>query len=256
MGAACQPLHLGQPPHLGQAGWSIPAACAAAFSGEGTHLQRYARVLNCVEVNSSFHRPHQRSTWEKWAQSVPPDFRFSVKVPKSITHAKEPGANPALLREFLNQAQGLEEKLAVLLFQFPPKLTFSAELAERIFSPMRDLFPGTIVCEPRNASWFSAPAEELLTRLKVTRVAADPALSPEAARPGGFSGCHYYRLHGSPRVYYSAYSSQFLVRLSQQLAQSSATCETWCIFDNTASGAAMANLLELSGPGPSATGVA
>jgi uncharacterized protein YecE (DUF72 family) len=52
------------------------------------------------------------------------------------------------------------------------------------------------------------------------------------------------RLHGAPLMYYSAYEPWFLSRLADAIAQSAAT-EVWCIFDNTASGAATANALEI-----------
>ena len=62
---------------IGTAGWSIPRASAARFPGPGTHLERYARVLNCAEINSSFYRPHAAATYAKWRDSTPPDFRFA-----------------------------------------------------------------------------------------------------------------------------------------------------------------------------------
>ena len=57
---------------------------------------------------------------------------------------------------------------------------------------------------------------------------------------------NYFRLHGSPRVYYSAYDELALREVNDQLIRSIGTAETWCIFDNTASGAAMQNALSLS----------
>ena len=48
-------------------------------------LERYATRLPAVEVNSSFHRPHRRTTWERWAATTPPRFRFAAKLPKIIT---------------------------------------------------------------------------------------------------------------------------------------------------------------------------
>lgn len=52
---------------IGCAGWTIPRAVAPMFSGEGAHLQRYARVLTGVEINTSFYRPHRPGTYAKWA---------------------------------------------------------------------------------------------------------------------------------------------------------------------------------------------
>jgi len=71
---------------VGCAGWSLPREQWPAFAAEGTHLQRYASRFNAVEINSSFYRPHLPKTYARWAQSVPPGFRFSVKVPQRITH--------------------------------------------------------------------------------------------------------------------------------------------------------------------------
>ena len=64
---------------------------------------------------------------------------------------------------------------------------------------------------------------------------------PEAARPGGWDGLVYHRLHGSPRMYWSAYAPPFLAALAARLEARRA--ETWCIFDNTAAGAALADAL-------------
>ncbi|MDB5818734.1 MAG: hypothetical protein JWQ11_2374, partial [Rhizobacter sp.] len=71
---------------VGTAGWSLTAAVADRFAGQGQHLARYARVLRCAEINSSFHRSHRFETYRKWASMVPDEFRFSVKLPRTITH--------------------------------------------------------------------------------------------------------------------------------------------------------------------------
>ena len=71
---------------IGTAGWSITREAAASFTGSGQHLQRYARVLNCAEINSSFYRSHRVQVYEQWAAQTPAGFRFSAKLPRSITH--------------------------------------------------------------------------------------------------------------------------------------------------------------------------
>src|SRR5690349_12428290 len=67
---------------VGCAGWSLPKEHADRFPAEGSHLERYAACFPAVEINSSFYKPHRPTTYARWAASVPPDFRFSVKVPK------------------------------------------------------------------------------------------------------------------------------------------------------------------------------
>ncbi len=78
----------------------------------------------------------------------------------------------------------------------------------------------------------------------MARVAADPARVAAAAEPGGWRGLTYYRLHGSPRTYYSAYSEEFLAPLASRL-QAESEHPAWCIFDNTTLGAATGNALDL-----------
>ncbi len=82
----------------------------------------------------------------------------------------------------------------------------------------------------------------MLARYQVARVAADPARVPEAAEPGGWAGLRYWRLHGSPRMYYSAYGAEYLEGLARAVQ---GDAEAWVIFDNTASGAALGDALEL-----------
>ncbi|HEX8904082.1 MAG TPA: DUF72 domain-containing protein, partial [Longimicrobiaceae bacterium] len=71
---------------VGTAGWTLPRAEQHAFPAEGSHLTRYAARFPVAEINSSFHRPHRSSTWARWASEAPPRFRFSAKLPKTITH--------------------------------------------------------------------------------------------------------------------------------------------------------------------------
>lgn len=231
---------------IGTAGWSIPGSDTASFPTGGTALERYASVFAGVEVNSSFHRSHRASTWARWAQSVPDDFRFSVKIPKTITHqAKLVDAAP-LVAQFAREVEPLGDKLAALLVQLPPKLGFDGNVAERFFTHLRASINVPIVCEPRNATWFAHEADALLARIGVARAAADPALSGAAAAPGGWRGLSYWRLHGSPAMYRSSYSDEALASYAQQIrAANDGGADAWCVFDNTAASAATGNALSL-----------
>jgi uncharacterized protein YecE (DUF72 family) len=239
--------HLPDPrvPFIGTAGWSIPRASAAHFAGDGTHLQRYARILGAAEINSSFHRPHAAATYQKWAESTAAAFRFAVKLPRTITHDQKLRQSRAPLGQFLEQSAGLGEKRGPLLVQLPPSLALEVRLVARFFGVLRELYDGPVVCEPRHASWFSQVAAALLVRHRVARVAADPPPAPGADQPGGWDGLIYYRLHGSPRKYWSRYPPEYIAAISAALGAVQASVETWCVFDNTASGAALENALEL-----------
>lgn len=229
---------------IGCAGWSIPREHAQRFPSRGTHLQRYAVRLPAVEIHSSFYRPHRPETYARWAASVPEQFRFAVKVPREITHTRRLRDVEEPLGRFLSEVRALGSKLGPLLVQLPPSLRFDPALAEAFFTMLRGRFPGSVVCEPRHASWFADAAERVLIAAHVARVAADPAPVPAAARPGGWAGLVYERLHGSPEMYASAYSDADLELLSQRLCAAAQAAPAWCIFDNTARGAATANALD------------
>jgi uncharacterized protein YecE (DUF72 family) len=231
--------------HVGCAGWSIPRQYAEHFPEQGTHLERYAQRLPAVEINSSFYRPHRPETYARWAASVPESFQFAVKIPKEMTHTRRLRDVADPLARFLSEIAPLGPKLGPLLVQLPPSLRFDAERVEAFFTLLRAHFRGDVVCEPRHVSWFSDEAERMLVAARVARVAADPALLPEAAQPGGWPGLVYYRLHGSPEMYSSDYSAAYLTTLAQTLRAAAPAVPPWCIFDNTALGAATANALDL-----------
>jgi uncharacterized protein YecE (DUF72 family) len=233
---------------VGTAGWSVPADVGDRFPAEGTSLERYAALFSCAEINSTFHRSHRASTYERWAGSVPADFRFSAKLPKTITHQRKLAGCEDLLDLFVSEVSPLAGKLAIILVQLPPSLAFDLPLASGFFDALRQRTDVPLVCEPRHASWFEPDADALLTDAKIARVAADPVKVEPAAAPGGWRGLSYYRLHGSPVPYRSSYDDGRLETYAHAIAEDRrAGKPVWCIFDNTASSAAGGDALKLAG---------
>lgn len=186
---------------IGVAGWSIPSRHAALFGDADSHLARYATRFDVAEVNSTFHRPHQPRTFERWAAAVPRGFRFSVKLPRAITHEARLQGVGGALDAFLDSIAGLGPKLGGLLVQLPPGLAFDARVA-------------------------ADPAR--------VPEAAHPGGAGAAAR------WRYWRWHGAPRIYYSRYGDDALAALAQALLRAgTARAPAWCILDNTAHGHAM-----------------
>jgi uncharacterized protein YecE (DUF72 family) len=227
--------------YVGTAGWAIPRALGDRFAGDGTHLQRYARLLRCAEINSSFHRPHAAATYARWAASTPDGFRFAVKLPRTITHDQKLRRARQPLERFLAESAGLGDKRGPLLVQLPPSLAFDVRVAARFFDLLRAHHAGAVACEPRHVSWWAGQADALLVRYKVARVAADPVPAGAADLPGGWTGLVYFRLHGAPRKYWSSYAPERIELLARSLRQTLPSAESWCVFDNTASGAALGN---------------
>jgi uncharacterized protein YecE (DUF72 family) len=207
-------------------------------------LERYASRFSAVEINSSFYKPHRSSTYAKWADSVPDEFRFAAKLPRSITHKLKLVEVTDLLVPFLQDVQTLGDKLGVLLVQLPPSLSYDATIAAAFFASLRNAFGGKVACEPRHPTWFAANADQMLSSFSVARVAADPPPVASAVTPGGCQSFVYRRLHGSPVVYSSSYDDEALATLARNLfADGPNVKDSWCFFDNTMFGEATRNAL-------------
>ena len=230
---------------IGTAGWALPASHRRHFDGDGSHLARYARVFKATEINTSFYRPHLRSTYARWAASVPEDFRFSVKMPKTITHEHRLVGTDAALDAFIDQVSGLGARLGCVLVQLPPSFAFEPTAVESFLAALRQRYDGDVAVEPRHPTWFAPASNSLLEGFCCARVAADPARVPEAGQPGAWRGFAYWRLHGSPVMYRSSYADAFLEELAADLCARRKDETAWCIFDNTMLGAALANGLSL-----------
>ena len=206
-------------------------------------LQRYAQVFDAVEVNATFYRTPRAATFQRWAESVPDGFRFSLKLPRTLTHYARLREPEAGLDAFLARAAPLGEKLGAVLAQLPPTLALDPDTAERFFAALRArVGRGVLVaCEPRHASWSGRSLVALLQRHRVTRVAADPPRFDADALPAGARPA-YWRWHGSPRLYYDAYDDARLATLAEALR---ADPDGWAIFDNTAHGHAAHDALRL-----------
>lgn len=231
--------------HVGVAGWSIRKEHTHLFVAEGTHLQRYASRFAAVEINSSFYQSHKRETYERWANSVPARFRFAVKAPKLLTHdaCLEEVGEP--LAQFVREIGGLGRKLGCVLVQLPPSLAYDPRTVETFFAAFRARYRGALVCEPRHPTWFTGAGDRRLEAHGVGRVGADPPCAEDGGEPAASPRVVYYRLHGSPDMYYSSYAAAYLKHLADRIRRVNRS-PVWCIFDNTARGAATLNAIELN----------
>ena len=228
---------------VGLAGWSNPPAKRLARGPDQTHLSYYSQHFSCVEINSSFYRPHQSATYARWRDETPAQFRFSVKMPRSVTHESHLKRCATEVARFFEDIEALRPKLAAVLVQLPPSLEFNRRTVRTFFNSVPRLRGTKVVCEPRHPSWFTGAADGALRDAGVSRVAADPARCPGAEVPGGLRRFAYFRWHGAPRLYYSKYSEARLSEFAAMVRKAKAA-ETWCVFDNTARHAAWDDALE------------
>lgn len=233
--------------YVGTAAWTIPKEHRSSFNEGGSHLQMYGGKLNAVEINSSFYRDHKPATYERWAESVPEDFRFSVKLSKVFTHMQKLKGGEKNLAENLRGIMNLKSKLGCLLVQLPPSLQFDVEDANGFFENLRATYEGPVAFETRHPSWSTASALDVFQDFRLAAVIADP--NPTGERPKAFLSAAeliYFRLHGSPEIYKSNYEPERLRAYAKQMMSFlSSHQQVWCIFDNTTFGHATGNALEL-----------
>ena len=234
---------------VGTSGWSLSRELAPGSSPELSGLERYAEYFNAVEVNSTFYRLPQPDTIRRWCDATPAEFRFAVKVPRSITHEARLAGVERELEAFCVLCARFEARLGPLLVQLPPSFPFEPALAAHFFEVLAQQSDARIVLEPRHLTWFTADAERLLTEHGIGRVAADPACCEAAQSPLRSRGVTYFRWHGSPRKYFSAYLPESISVLADAILRArtsgGARGEVYCFLDNTALGAASVNALSL-----------
>lgn len=229
--------------YIGTAAWNIPKDYAARFPEEGSHLERYSQVFNMVEINSSFYKEHQAKTYSRWKETVPKEFRFSVKLSQDFTHKCGFRPDSKEVQASLENILHLEAKLGVILIQIPASLKFNPKDAERFYTIIRKNYEGSLVIEPRNTEWISKISEQLLLNYNISKVIADPEkCSGGTKKVLKAAGLTYYRLHGSPEIYRSSYSNEYLKDLAQEIKLKK---NVWCVFDNTTFGFATDNALGL-----------
>jgi uncharacterized protein YecE (DUF72 family) len=231
---------------IGCAGWALNREVATSFPEKGSHLERYAQIFPCVEINSSFYRSHQPKTYARWAQRVPDAFRFSVKMPRTITHQLRLRCCEEFLHAFLEEVACLGSKLGCILVQLPPSLALDAEEAIDFFAALRRCTSVAVACEPRHASWFTSIGASVLRDAGIALVQAHPPPIADVGDRAEGTAPFYIRLHGAPKIYYSAYDYAFLEAVAVQMRRArEQSRNAWCIFDNTAQGAAVPNALSL-----------
>jgi uncharacterized protein YecE (DUF72 family) len=198
----------------------------------------YAEKFNSLELNVTFYRFPVLKSLENWYNISPPGFSFAVKVPRLITHYKKFSDCNRLIDDFYNLVtKGLKEKLGAVLFQLPPRFNYSKERLDRITGSMYKEFKNVI--EFRDSSWWKPVVFNRLKKenlifcgIEYPGLPNDPVVTNKTA---------YYRFHGNPRLYYSAYKKKDLKNIGDLLSANKNVTEAFIFFNNTATTAAIRN---------------
>jgi len=202
----------------------------------------YSQQFNSVEINSTFYRKPTAKTLTKWFDETPVDFKFFIKIPKTISHEKRLENCKEEITEFCNHIEAnLKEKLAGFLYQFPPSFKNKDENLKIILENLDYRFLNVI--EFRHESWWN---EEIFKVLKDNNIifsgVSFPGNLPEDVIINS-KDVLYYRLHGKPILYKSEYSEDFLNELAEKIKNSD--LKTYVFFNNTWGTAAIKNGLYL-----------
>jgi uncharacterized protein YecE (DUF72 family) len=159
-------------------------------------------------------------------------------VPKAITHESRFEGSQSLALEFYDVLSlGLAEKLGPVLYQLPPSITYSPEMLEAIISHMDENFKNVI--EFRHISWWRKEVVQTLTDNGIAFCGVSfPGLIADVIAN---TPTAYYRFHGVPKLYYSAYDDAFLEGVVQTLHSDKKVKEAFLYFNNTAAAAALQN---------------
>jgi len=222
-----------------------------------SRLHYYSTLFNTIEVNRCFYKTPLLSTYQKWANDVPEDFTFTLKLSKDITHAKELSDDLNCMNTFLQAATGTGNKKGCLLIQFPGKITLDHfNQVEQMLDRLQILDTNhewRKAIEFRNDSWYIGETDELLNKHEAAFVLHDFSKGKVSALSGS-ANFVYMRFHGPTGNYRDSYSHQVLDEKAEQIREFLKTGkDVYAYFNNTAGNAfenaryLQSNLIKQSG---------
>ncbi len=229
--------------YIGTSGWSYPHWGNRFYPPDlpkAQWLPYLATVFDTVEINATFYRQPRSETFEKWFRQTPDRFLFSIKANRFITHIKRLKEVAEPLNRFYKGISPLGKKVGAILFQLPPSLRFDPDTVASFLEQIDPRYP--VVIEPRNTSFFTEAFYKLLADARCALCWSDTA-GRYPYREVVTAHFLYIRLHGSPVLYRSSYSRDFLNALGQKILDFG--LETFIYFDNDADGHAPENALTL-----------
>lgn len=204
----------------------------------GSRLAWYSALFNSIEINSTFYKIPLPATFSRWAEEVQPDFRFTIKLWRDITHVPGLRFMPVDVHRCLYAAHHLGEKKGCLLIQLPPGLTATAvEKLERLLVTICAADPARswkLAVEFRHRSWYTPEVEALLHRYQAARVLHDMPASSITKLPDVSVPFVYLRFHGPAGDYKGGYSDADLHTWAEKaIGWLSEDKEVYVYFNNT-----------------------
>ena len=198
-------------------------------------LNYYAEHFDTVEVNSTFYRMLQEKTFQGWYDKTPPEFVFTLKGSRYVTHIKKLRDVKEPIERFYELADLLKEKLGCILWQLPPSLHYNEERLESFCQLLNSSYKNVI--EFRHDSWFTDAAYEILETNKVGYCIISSPTFPEILKTT--SDIAYVRFHGKEWYRYD-YSPEELEEWNKKLNRLKVK-ELYVYFNNDANAYAVKN---------------
>lgn len=216
------------------------------FAG-ASRLAYYASLYSSLEINSSFYKIPKAATVAKWSQCVPPYFRFTFKVPRTVTHEKGLQFHAEELETFVEAARQAADKMGCLLVQLPPSIKSDRnEELEAILECLRDnAKEWHVAVEFRDSSWYNSSVYRMLQHYGAGMVEQD---MPKSATPQKIlsEDFIYLRFHGPDGTYRGSYEDAFLAHHAKRIVSwLKEGKEVYAYFNNTM-GNALGNLNTLN----------
>ncbi|MPS72744.1 MAG: DUF72 domain-containing protein [Chryseobacterium sp.] len=205
-------------------------------------LKLYSQTFDTVEINSTFYRKPTAKTLQRWNDETPKDFKFFIKIPKTISHSGYSESKKDEFSDFCNYInENIGNKLAGFLIQFPASFHCTDDNMKWLIGTLTDDF--LIAVEFRHTSWWNEEVFDLFKKYQwiFCGVSFPGKISEDVIVTN--SGIGYYRLHGKPILYKSPYSEEFLDNLVKEIKATNQ--EFYIYFNNTWGTSAIENSLYL-----------
>jgi uncharacterized protein YecE (DUF72 family) len=207
-------------------------------------FEHYASVFDTLELNVTFYRFPQLKSLQKWYDTSPDHFSFSLKVPRLITHYKQMKDCESLLHDFYTTVEeGLKEKLGCVLFQFPPKFIYTEERLQLLINNLKPDVRNVV--EMRDKSWWDKKIFKVLEEHNIIFCGISHPTLSDHQKPVFNNKDAYYRFHGIPKLFYSEYNDEDLKVVADEILKKKNLKEVFVYFNNTATPAAIKNALWL-----------
>jgi len=232
--------------YIGTSGWMYPGWREHLYADTPVRrwLEVASRTFGALEINGSFYSQIKPETYVRWRETTPPEFRFALKGHRFITHYKRLRGCEASIVRLRDQAAGLGDKLAAVVWQLPGHFTQNLRALDE-FAAALTVWPVRHALEMRHSSWF---VPEVAARLREARIAVCLSDAPRFPMWREVTtDLVYVRLHGHTRMYASSYAPASLRRWADDARRWLAEGRDVHVYlDNDAEGHAVRNALALS----------